>query len=100
MFGQILATISLVTFNWTHSGGMDGFRLHYGTTSGAYVGFVEVTNYTETNGAYTANISIDLDVVKFVVFRSYNNWGESSDSNEVRIGPPTPPGTLTAAPAN
>lgn len=69
-----------VYLQWDTSSGAIGYRLYYGTSSGNYSDMVDVgdtTGYSLTE--------LDENITYYIVVRSYDNDGESGNSNELVI---------------
>ena len=81
-----------VTLAWDpNAEPVDGYRLHYGTSSGIYTHSMDAGNATQ------ATISgLNTDTTYYIVVRAYDADGESGNSNEVSWQQSSPD---TAAPA-
>ena len=93
----LISVLQSVSFAWDYDIGSnpeaDGFRLYKATTAGGPYTMVE--EIADKN-ARTVSTMVDVDRSEFFVLRSFNSFGESSNSNEVTTGKPTPPGALNA----
>ena len=68
-----------VSLAWNPStGNPDGYRIHYGTSSGNYGQMIDVGNITE----YTIS-GLNSDVTYYFVTSAYNDYGQSGYSNEI-----------------
>ena len=93
MMSYILAT--LITFTWvppTTGSTVDGYKLLIGSAPGNYSQTIDVGAGTTTQQ------DIDLATAKYFAVVAYNQWGDSTPSNEVTAGKPGAPATLTAQP--
>ena len=82
MFASISITsvyAAAIHFQWDRSKGIvDGYRIYYGTVSGAHPERIDVGNVT----SYEVN-TLQPNSAYYFVVRAYNSVGESKDSNEV-----------------
>ena len=94
MISIFLAT--LINFSWlapTTGPTPDGFKLLVGNAAGVYTQVIDVGNNIATQQ------DIDLDSgPKYFAVVSYNQWGDSAESNEVLAGKSEAPTVLIAAP--
>jgi hypothetical protein len=83
---------------WDASAGtVTGYRIYYGTSSGAYSGMEETGNVTQYS---LSNLPLLVKTTYYFVVKAYNSAGESEPSNEVSYycpdtTPPVPPQGLS-----
>lgn len=70
----------------------EGYKIVIGDTSGTKTQVIDAGN------TLSKQIDIgDLSKVKYIAVKSYNQWGDSVESNEVVVGKPQAPASLTAS---
>lgn len=88
----LLTTIELI-FSWNPPNpaeNVQGYKLYEGDVTGSYPRVTTINSGSITS--YSHNVTIGAG--KFFVLRSWNEWGESGNSEEVVVRPPQPPAQL------
>lgn len=86
---------ALIALSWQGSPDAIGYKIYYGPSPGVYTHRITVPTPVTNR---TVNVTV-YPAPRYFIVRAYNDWGEATASNEIKVGAPSASGQFQCTPS-